>query len=61
MIVFNGGLGVWGEILCAVGDYEKKVIIFEKGFENLECIKKILKGRKQVFYVGNIKDLRKFI
>ncbi len=61
MIAFNGGLGVWGEILSAAGDYKKKVIIFEKGFDNLNCLKRILGGRKNVFYVKEIAKIEKFI
>lgn len=64
MIVFSGRLGVLGEILNAVNDYDKKVIIFEKEFKNLNCVKKILsdagKNRK-VFYIKNINEIKKFI
>ena len=64
MIVFSGRLGVLGEILNAVNDYDKKVIIFEKDFKNLNCVKKILsdagKNRK-VSYIKNIDEIKKFI
>lgn len=61
MIAFNGGLGIWGEIFCAVGDYGKKVIIFEKGFANSTCLKRILKGRKNIFYVKKAEDIYRVI
>ena len=64
MIVFSGRLGVLGEILNAVNDYDKKVIIFEKEFKNLSCVKKILgdagKSRK-VSYIKKIDEIKKFI
>lgn len=56
MIAFNGKLGVLGEILNAVNDYHKKVIIFEKGFEKIGYIKEILSDVKnnKIIYTNNI-------
>ena len=62
IIAFTGRLGVLGEIISAVNDYDKKVIIFEKDFENLNCLKKILSENKsRIFYAKNINEVKKFI
>ncbi len=62
-IAFNGGLGVLGEILSAVNDYHESIIIFEKKFNNISCIKKILNGvgKSKIFYVDNVNEIKKII
>ena len=64
MIAFAGRLGVLGEILNAVNDYDKKVIVFEKDFENIECLKKILKDtgkNKKVWYVKSVSEIKSIV
>lgn len=63
-IIFNGKLGVWEEVLSIVNDYHKRIIIIEKDFENIKCLKKILKDtgkNKKVWYVKNVGEIKKFI
>jgi len=63
-IIFSGRLGVWGEILSIVNDYHKRIIIFEKDFENIKCLKKILKDtgkNKKVRYVKSVSEIKKVI
>lgn len=60
-IIFSGRLGVWGEILSIVNDYHKRIIIFEKDFKNINCLKKILKDTgkdKKVQYVKSVSEIK---
>jgi len=63
-IIFSGRLGVWGEVLSIVNDYHKRIIIFEKEFENIKCLKKILKDtgkNKKVRYVKSVSEIKKIV
>ena len=63
-IIFSGRLGVCGEILSIVNDYHKRIIIFEKDFENIKCLKKVLKDtgkNKKVQYVKSVSEIKKIM
>ncbi len=55
MIAMPGGVGTLTEVIHAVNDYNKKVVVFDGG-ETAEIIKQIPKLREKVFLTDNIKE-----